>query len=555
MRIKNLLAQFNQSSIGMKIGIIGVILIWLLPFVAIVGGLIFYYAEQTGQALEPKPGQTIPVIMLEPSTGSLGTLVTVKGEGWPAGSPVLVYLIPPDETTLPAYAITSVVADSAGRFTIGFVFPAEPRWESQATATVIVQTEAGRLSARASFSLVRPEAFVPETPSPTLEPAATAVVIETEEPTVTIEPTATPTLVAPTPTATPQPSPPSLTATTDLNIRSGPGLTYAIIGLLPAGQTANITGLSADGGWWQIEYSGVPTGRGWVSSRYVVVQNVSTVPILPAPPVLIIPPPAPTPTPVPTPTPAPIIVDWRGEYYPNRDLAGAPALVRNDVAVDFNWGFGSPAPGLPADDFSARWTRTWNFSEGTHRFHVAVDDGVRLYVDNALVIDSWQDGGRRELAAERWLWGGSHSLQIEYYEHLGEASVVAWAEKVSGAGPEADFDADPRSGRVPLRVEFDNDSSGDYDRCEWEFGDDHDSDDCDNPDHTYREAGNYTVRLKVWGPNDSDTRERDDYITVRPIANFAATPTSGPRPLVVNFTNLSTPYDRCEWAFGDGGVS
>jgi PKD repeat protein len=39
------------------------------------------------------------------------------------------------------------------------------------------------------------------------------------------------------------------------------------------------------------------------------------------------------------------------------------------------------------------------------------------------------------------------------------------------------------------------------------------------------------------------------------VANFAATPTSGPQPLVVNFTNLSTPYDRCEWAFGDGGVS
>ena len=47
--------------------------------------------------------------------------------------------------------------------------------------------------------------------------------------------------------------------------------------------------------------------------------------------------------------------DWRGEYFANPDLSGEPALVRNDTAVDFDWGDTSPAPGLvPADEFSAR---------------------------------------------------------------------------------------------------------------------------------------------------------------------------------------------------------
>ena len=32
-----------------------------------------------------------------------------------------------------------------------------------------------------------------------------------------------------------------------------------------------------------------------------------------------------------------------------------------------------------------------------------------------------------------------------------------------------------------LRVEFDNDSGGNYDRCKWDFGDNHDSDDCEKP--------------------------------------------------------------------------
>ncbi len=83
---------------------------------------------------------------------------------------------------------------------------------------------------------------------------------------------------------------------------------------------------------------------------------------------------------------------WRGEYFSNVTLAGTPAMTRNDATVDFNWGRNAPAAGLPVDGFSARWTRVLGFEEGLYRFHAIVDDGVRLYVDNVLVIDAWQDG-------------------------------------------------------------------------------------------------------------------------------------------------------------------
>jgi len=43
---------------------------------------------------------------------------------------------------------------------------------------------------------------------------------------------------------------------------------------------------------------------------------------------------------------------WRGEYFANRWLAERPVLIRQDSAVDFQWGTGSPAPGVPADNFS-----------------------------------------------------------------------------------------------------------------------------------------------------------------------------------------------------------
>ncbi len=122
---------------------------------------------------------------------------------------------------------------------------------------------------------------------------------------------------------------------------------------------------------------------------------------------------------------------WRGEYFSNVTLAGTPAMTRNDATVDFNWGRNAPAAGLPVDGFSARWTRVLGFEEGLYRFHAIVDDGVRLYVDNVLVIDAWQDGGRREIVGGRALTAANHSVRVEYYERNGEALIQVWWEKVS----------------------------------------------------------------------------------------------------------------------------
>ena len=48
---------------------------------------------------------------------------------------------------------------------------------------------------------------------------------------------------------------------------------------------------------------------------------------------------------------------WRGEYFDNRWLYGLPVLVRSDAKIDFNWGHGSPSPGIPSDAFSVSWSR------------------------------------------------------------------------------------------------------------------------------------------------------------------------------------------------------
>ena len=49
---------------------------------------------------------------------------------------------------------------------------------------------------------------------------------------------------------------------------------------------------------------------------------------------------------------------YAAEYFANRNLTGAPALTRTDAAVDFEWGGGAPGDGVPADNFSARWTKS-----------------------------------------------------------------------------------------------------------------------------------------------------------------------------------------------------
>jgi hypothetical protein len=115
--------------------------------------------------------------------------------------------------------------------------------------------------------------------------------------------------------------------------------------------------------------------------------------------------------------------DWRAEYFDNPFLQGEPSLTRNDRVVSFDWGSGAPAPWLPMNDFSVRWTRTQTFAAGWQRFSLTVDDGMRVYLDGALLIDQWRDGAVRSLERVVWVDAGRHELRVEYYERAGGASA------------------------------------------------------------------------------------------------------------------------------------
>jgi len=119
---------------------------------------------------------------------------------------------------------------------------------------------------------------------------------------------------------------------------------------------------------------------------------------------------------------------WQAAYWNNMTLSGSPALQRADSNLDFNWGGGSPGPGIPADGFSARWARYLDLQAGTYRFSATSDDGMRVYVDNELIINDWSDHSARTVSADRYLSSGHHLVVVEYYEKTVDAVArLTWA--------------------------------------------------------------------------------------------------------------------------------
>jgi hypothetical protein len=119
---------------------------------------------------------------------------------------------------------------------------------------------------------------------------------------------------------------------------------------------------------------------------------------------------------------------WRAVYYGNRTLWGTPALVQNESGdgINHSWGEYGAGYGLPAYDWSARFTRNVDFTCGVYRFSAHVDDGVRLWVGNHLIIDQWRDQVG-DFTADLDMTGGSVPVKVEYYQRgWGAALTVNW---------------------------------------------------------------------------------------------------------------------------------
>jgi beta-glucosidase len=127
----------------------------------------------------------------------------------------------------------------------------------------------------------------------------------------------------------------------------------------------------------------------------------------------------------------------KGEYFSNEELKGAPALVRTDKHIHFDWGEGSFAPGEPVDHFSIRWTGYFVPKEtGNYKFYTSSDDGVRLYINDNNAIDDWQPHSQTMDTAARHLEAGqAYKIRLEYFDSVSTAIVgfgVSHAEAFIG---------------------------------------------------------------------------------------------------------------------------
>jgi heat shock protein HslJ len=110
----------------------------------------------------------------------------------------------------------------------------------------------------------------------------------------------------PAPEPTPQAPKGRVVGAQVLNIRSGPGTVFPVIGAARAGDEGEIVGRSADGRWWVVSAPRLPGGMGWVSADFVLATNAENVPVIASPPVPTPRPPTPTPVPTARPTAAPL---------------------------------------------------------------------------------------------------------------------------------------------------------------------------------------------------------------------------------------------------------
>jgi len=108
-----------------------------------------------------------------------------------------------------------------------------------------------------------------------------------------------------------------------------------------------------------------------------------------------------------------------GEYFNNPDLEGTPFLVRKDSIIDFTWFNESPVHGMVHENYSIRWYGNLLAPKtGKYDLYITGDDGFRLFIDDEMLIDVWdQEGWKTEVVSVEFEAGSTYSIEIDYYQH------------------------------------------------------------------------------------------------------------------------------------------
>ena len=112
-------------------------------------------------------------------------------------------------------------------------------------------------------------------------------------------------------------------------------------------------------------------------------------------------------------------------YFNNTTLTGTPVLSRTE-AVNLELGHWSAQYAVNTDNFSARWVGSVIVpASGNYQLSTISDDGVRLWVNAARVINNWTNhAARADTSAVIPLVAGQRvPVTLEYYEKTGKAVI------------------------------------------------------------------------------------------------------------------------------------
>jgi RHS repeat-associated protein len=112
-------------------------------------------------------------------------------------------------------------------------------------------------------------------------------------------------------------------------------------------------------------------------------------------------------------------------------LGEQPTLERTEPVVNFDWAGNSPDKLLPASGFSARWNGQLAApSSEAYTFYLLSDGGVRLWVNNQLVIDRWQPPFEPQTSSApvKLKADAKADIRVEYYNAGGKAAIhLLWS--------------------------------------------------------------------------------------------------------------------------------
>ncbi|MBC7388809.1 MAG: hypothetical protein H7329_06345, partial [Opitutaceae bacterium] len=160
-------------------------------------------------------------------------------------------------------------------------------------------------------------------------------------------------------------------------------------------------------------------------------------------------------------TPAASVNGLTGRYYSNTygGFSNTVAFTRIDPTVDFYWPL-APNAAVSADQFSVRWIgRIKPQYSQLYTFYTKSDDGVRLWINNQLVIDKWLYQNEKEYSGSISLVADKlYDIKIEYFDGNGGATC-----RLYWSGPSLIRQIVPTSALFPesnlRRGEFENESN------------------------------------------------------------------------------------------------